>query len=71
MTLRTLNYGNYGIFLVMQDFVHQPFEGLLYYKGTIGFPLKGSIKCLEFPKIRGILFWGPYNKDPTILGVLY
>ena len=19
-------------------------------------------------KIRGILFWGPYNKDPTILG---
>ena len=48
----------------------QPFEGLLYYKGTIGFPLKGSIKCLEFPKIRGILFWGPYNKDPTMLGVL-
>ena len=26
MTLRTLNYGNYGIFLIMgkmQDFVHQ------------------------------------------------
>ena len=22
----------------------------------------------EFPKIRGTLFWGPYNKDPTILG---
>ena len=20
----------------------------------------------EFPKIRGTLFWGPYNKDPTI-----
>ena len=20
----------------------------------------------EFPKIRGALFWGPYNKDPTI-----
>ena len=19
-----------------------------------------------FPKIRGTLFWGPYNKDPTI-----
>ena len=19
----------------------------------------------EFPKIRGTLFWGPYNKDPT------
>ena len=22
----------------------------------------------EFPKIRGTLFWGPYNKDPTIRG---
>ena len=20
----------------------------------------------EFPKIRGTLLWGPYNKDPTI-----
>ena len=20
----------------------------------------------EFPKIGGTLFWGPYNKDPTI-----
>ena len=20
----------------------------------------------EFPKIRGTVFWGPYNKDPTI-----
>ena len=20
----------------------------------------------EFPKIRGTLFWGPYNKDPII-----
>ena len=20
----------------------------------------------EFPKIAGTLFWGPYNKDPTI-----
>ena len=19
----------------------------------------------EFPKIRGTIFWGPYNKDPT------
>ena len=22
----------------------------------------------EFPKIGGTLFWGPYNKDPTIHG---
>ena len=20
----------------------------------------------DFPKTRGTLFWGPYNKDPTI-----
>ena len=20
----------------------------------------------EFPKLRGTLFWGPYNKDPTM-----
>ena len=25
----------------------------------------------EFPKIRGILFGGPYFKDPTIYKVLY
>ena len=24
----------------------------------------------EFPKIRGTLFWGPYNKDPTIQGTI-
>ena len=31
-------------------------------------------KCLEitweFPKIRGTLFWGPYNRDPTISGTV-
>ena len=26
----------------------------------------GIIIIWEFPKIRGTLFWGPYNKDPTI-----
>ena len=24
----------------------------------------------EFPKIRDTLFWGPYNKDPTIEGTI-
>ena len=24
----------------------------------------------EFPKIRGTLFWGPDNKDPTISGTI-
>ena len=23
-----------------------------------------------FPKIRGTLIWGPYNKDPTIQGTI-
>ena len=23
-----------------------------------------------FPKIRGTLFWGPYNKDPTTSGTI-
>ena len=32
-------------------------------------PLEGSIS-LEFPKIRGTLFWGPYNKDPTVWGTI-
>ena len=30
----------------------------------------GSIKGLEFPKIRGTLFWGPCNNDPTTLGTI-
>ena len=29
-----------------------------------GFWLQG-FGIWEFPKIRGTLFWGPYNKDPT------
>ena len=35
-----------------------PFKGS--YKGSTGF------RVWEFPKIRCTLFWGPYNKDPTI-----
>ena len=27
-------------------------------------------KRWEFPKIRGTLFWGPYNKDPTTYGTI-
>ena len=43
------------------------FGSLPKIRGTLfGVPLKGSIKGLEFPKIRGTLLWGPYNKDPTI-----
>ena len=33
-----------------------------------GYTWKGSIRfrVWEFPKIRGTLFGGPYNKDPII-----
>ena len=31
---------------------------------TAPLPFRGSM--WEFPKIRDILFWGPYKKDPTI-----
>ena len=41
-----------------------PLKG--YYKGTIRVPFKGLYKGLEFPEIRGTVFGGPYNKDPTI-----
>ena len=27
-------------------------------------------KIWEFPKIWGTLFWGPYNRDPTIWGTI-
>ena len=26
----------------------------------------GLLRCGSFRKFGGILFWGPYNKDPTI-----
>ena len=28
--------------------------------------VQGFSGVWEFPKIRGTLFWGPYDKDPTI-----
>ena len=30
-----------------------------------------AILRVEFPKIRGTVFWGPYNKDPTIKGTIF
>ena len=47
-----------------EGYLRVPLKG--YYQGTIRVTLKGSIRVLEFPKIRGTLFWGPYSKDPTI-----
>ena len=36
--------------------------------GVFVFGVLGGLgfRVWEFPKIRGTLFWGPYNKDPTI-----
>ena len=33
--------------------------------------LQDKLHIWEFPKIRGTLFWGPYNKDPTIWGTIF
>ena len=33
--------------------------------GISGFLIR-VVYTWEFPKIRGTLFWGPYNKDPII-----
>ena len=32
--------------------------------------LGGSKAIWDFPKIRATLFWGPYNKDPTMKGTI-
>ena len=32
----------------------------------LGARVLGFARIREFPKIGGTLFWGPYNKDPTI-----
>ena len=34
-------------------------------------PLEGDAPKWEFPKIKGTLFGGPRNKDPTIQGTLF
>ena len=33
--------------------------------------LVAVVKIWEFPKMRGTLLWGPYNKDPTIWGTIH
>ena len=33
---------------------------------SLSVPLGQCLNIWEFPKIRGTLIWGPYNKDPTI-----
>ena len=34
--------------------------------GDLGFWVVRLFAVWELPKIRGTLFWGPYNKDSTI-----
>ena len=51
----------------------QPLKLFRAYRGVSILPVRmfGIERPMwEFPKIRirGTLFWGPYNKDPTILG---
>ena len=55
-------------------FVRDSRRGSVYYLGSgfsgleglnLGFRMIEGFRW-EFPKIGGTLFWGPYNKDPTI-----
>ena len=60
----------------MKDLYHQPyvlhrFLAPLYVAPRIvpACPvcaLRSRVEGWEFPKFGGTLFWGPYNKDPTI-----
>ena len=34
--------------------------------GPMGLGAYYGLVFWEFPKIRGTLFWGPYNRDPNI-----
>ena len=52
--------------------IYGSFKGLLsgYYKGSFKGLYKG-LDGLEFPKLRGTVFWGPpYVEDPTIQGTI-
>ena len=42
------------------------------YKGSSNGSIRALewVQGLEFPKIRGALFWAPYKKDPTIQGTI-
>ena len=44
----------------IRGYLRVPLKG--YYKGSCKGVCKG---CIEFPKIGGTFFGGPYNKDPT------
>ena len=44
------------------------FKGIL--KRSLKGSIRGSIRGFRFPNIRGTLFGGPYNKDPTIWGTI-
>ena len=40
--------------------------GVLGFRGLGGCDMNSEMLIWEFPKIRGIVFWGPHNKDPPI-----
>ena len=56
----------YSLLWVMQNLYHQP-----YGTKKATHPNNENLQRLfgatwEFPKTRGTLFWGPYNRGPTI-----
>ena len=64
--------GDLTLLLFTTDMFHLAFVSSLSIttpvlgSGTRPIPSKSLKNRREFPIIRGTLFWGPYNKDPTI-----
>ena len=46
--------------------VFRPFGIFGFARGSGRLGADGPAERWEFPKIRGTVYWGPYNKDPTI-----
>ena len=59
---RVLGWG--GVGFKFQDFVFRVSSRLWF--SLQGSWVVGTLQVWEFPKIRGTLFWDPYNKDPII-----
>ena len=62
----------YSLLWVVQDLYHQPYVGTETLVGGLQVqPVEKpqepppNLPIWDFPKIRGSLFWGPCNKDPT------
>ena len=49
---------------IMRPIVRTPATQNDFLWGSLGF--RAVVHIWEFPKMRGTLFWGPFNMDPII-----